>query len=89
MAGPYSAYTVDLSQQNVEAAVLPVDPYSMAAIEIRGTFGSIQITAANEQLAELEYAIRTYLDGIRYPDTPDQQMALNHELNQVIEEEIA
>lgn len=89
MSRAYSAYTVDLSQQNTDAKVLPADPYNPAVLEIRGNFGSIQIAAADEQLAEVESAIRIYLDGIRYPETPDQQAILNNEINQSIEEEIA
>lgn len=87
--GTHSAYTVDLSQQNTESTVLPANLYNPAVLEIRGSFGSVQIVASDEQLAEVEFALRTYLDGIRYPETPDQQAILNHELNRSIEEEIA
>ncbi|MNW37024.1 hypothetical protein D3C74_140550 [compost metagenome] len=87
--GAHSAYTVDLSGQNTESKVLPKNLFNPATLEIRGNFGSIQIIATDEQLAEIEYDLRTYLDGIRYPETPDQQAALNHEITKSIEEEIA
>ncbi|MNO93441.1 hypothetical protein D3C76_850420 [compost metagenome] len=87
--GAHSAYTVDLSGQNTESKVLPKNPFNPAVLEVRGNFGSVQIAATDEQLAEVEFALRTYLDGIRYPETPDQQDVLNHEINQSIEEEIA
>lgn len=85
MSKAHSAYTVDLSQQNTDAKVQPANPFNPAVLEISGSFGSIQIVATDEQLAEVEFAIKTYLDGIRYPEIPDQQAILN----QSIEEEIA
>ncbi|NWL89602.1 hypothetical protein DMN77_18805 [Paenibacillus sp. 79R4] len=84
-----TAYSVDLSNQHTEVEVLPENHYSLPTLSLRGSFGTIQIFAANEQLAEIEYALRTHLNGIRYPETPDQQAILNHEINQSIEEEIA
>lgn len=89
MSRAHSAYTVDLSQQNTDAKVQPADPYNPAVLEIRGNFGSIQIAATDEQLAEIEYALRAYLDGISYPEMPEQQANLNNEINHSIEEEIA
>ncbi|GAA0390189.1 hypothetical protein [Paenibacillus motobuensis] len=85
----YSTYSVDLSDQNVETTIEPETPFLPPMVTLKGSFGSIQIYAANEQLAEIEYALRTYLDGIRYPETPEQQVILNHEINQSIEEDIA
>lgn len=84
-----TAYSVDVSNQNAEVEVLPEKPYTPPGLSLRGGFGTLQLFATNEQLAEIEYALRTYLDGIRYLDTPDQQAVLNHEINQSIEEEIA
>ncbi|WP_059044009.1 hypothetical protein [Paenibacillus rubinfantis] len=84
-----SAYSVDVTDQNVAVEVNPEKPYCSPALCIRGTFGSLQLIATNEHLAEIEYALRTYLYGIRYPETPDQQSILNHEINHYIEEGIA
>ncbi len=84
-----AAYSVDFSGGNIEVDVLPETLYCAPALCLRGDFGVIQLFAAPEHLAEVEYALRTYLDGIRYPETPDQQAILNHEINQSIEEEIA
>lgn len=67
MAKPHSAYTVDLSQQNTETKVLPADIYNPAALEIKGSFGSIEIVASDGQLAEIEYAIKDHLNKIKYP----------------------
>ncbi|MBQ4899323.1 hypothetical protein KB559_10790 [Paenibacillus sp. Marseille-P2973] len=84
-----TAYSVDVTGQNVVVEVSPEKQYSSPALCIRGTFGSLQLLAANEHLAEIEFALRTYLDGIRYSETPDQQAILIHEINQSIEEGIA
>lgn len=80
-----TAYSVDVSNQNVEVAVFPATPFCAPGLCLRGDFGTFQLFAANEHLAEIEYALRTYLDGIRYPETPDQQLILEQELNQSIE----
>lgn len=84
-----TAYSVDFSGGNVEVDVLPETTYCAPALCLRGDFGVIQLFAAPEHLATVEYALRSYLDGIRYPDTPDQQAIMNHEINQSIEEGIA
>jgi hypothetical protein len=63
MVRAHSAYTVDLSQQNTESKVLPATPYNPAALEISGSFGSIQIVASDEQLAEIEYTIKQHLNS--------------------------
>ncbi|AZS15325.1 hypothetical protein [Paenibacillus lutimineralis] len=89
MSKAYSTYSVDLSDQNIETTIEPETPFLPPMVTLKGSFGSIQIYAANEQLAEIEYAFRTHLNGIRYPETPDQQTILNNEINQSIEEEIA
>lgn len=80
---------LDVSGGSLETKVQPRLAYSPAALQIKGKNGTIEIEADDEQLAEIEFVLRTYLDGIRYPETPDQQTILNHEINQSIEEGIA
>lgn len=84
-----TAYSVDVTDQNVVVEVSPEKQYSSAVLSIRGAFGSLQFFATNEHLSEIEFALRTYLDGIRYSETPDQQAIFNQEINQSIEEGIA
>ncbi|MCM3699235.1 hypothetical protein [Paenibacillus macerans] len=84
-----TAYSVDVSGKNIEVAVVPETPYCSPGLCVRGDFGVIQLFSDNEHLAMMEYALRTHLDSIRYPETPDQQAILNDELNKSIEEEIA
>lgn len=67
MAKAHSAFTVDLSQLNTESKVLPATLYNPAALEIRGSFGSIQIVASEEQLAEIESAIRQHFEEKKCP----------------------
>lgn len=80
---------LDVSGGVLETKVQPRLAYSPAALQIKGNNGTIEIEADDDQLAEIEFALRTYLDGVRYPETPDQQAILNHEIYQSIEEEIA
>lgn len=82
-----TAYSVDVSGQNIKVGVVPETRYCAPALCLHGDFGVIQVFADPEHMAMIEYAVKTYLDSIRYPETPDQQ-ALNHEKNQS-EEEIA
>jgi len=82
----HSAYSVDISNVNIETLVEPETPYVPPVLTIRGSFGSIQLYAINEQLAEIEYALKQHLDGIRYPEIPDQMQILNAEINHAIEE---
>lgn len=84
-----AAFSVDFSGGNIEVDVFPETPFCAPTLCLRGDFGVIQLYAASEHLAEVEFALRTYLDGIRYPETPDQQAVLNHESTKSIEEEIA
>lgn len=80
---------LDVTGGVLETKVQPRMTYSPAALQIKGNKGTIEIEADDDQLAEIEFALRTYLDGIRYSETPDQQAILNHEINQSIEEGIA
>lgn len=84
-----TAYSVDFSAGNIEVDVLPETTYCAPALCLRGDFGVIQLFAAPEHLAEVEIALRSYLDGIRYPETPDQQAIVSQELIKSIEEDIA
>ncbi|MPY20261.1 hypothetical protein [Paenibacillus glucanolyticus] len=88
MARAHSAYTVDLSQQNTESKVLPATTYNPAALEIRGSFGSVQIVASDEQLAEIEYAIQQHFENKKISDSPKQTIK-DVELDYSIKEGIA
>ncbi|KOP64392.1 hypothetical protein AMS62_03315 [Bacillus sp. FJAT-18019] len=84
-----TAFSADVSGRSIDVEIQPATHYSPPVLTIRQQTGSFQLHADPEQLAELEYTIRTFLDGIRYPETPDQQTILNHEIKQSIKEGIA
>lgn len=88
MVRAHSSYTVDLSQQNTESKVLPATLYNPAAIEISGSFGSIQIVASDEQLAEIEYVIQQHFKTMKTSDSPKQSIK-DVGLDYSIKEEIA
>lgn len=78
-----------LSEESIEFSIDSETYFNPPVLRIQQGGESIQHHFSNEQLAELEYKIRTYLDGIRYPETPDQQLLLHAECNAAIEEGIA
>lgn len=84
-----AAMSLNITRERIEVAVRPKLNYSPTILSIRGQSGTVELHADEEQLAEIEYAIRQHLDSIRYPETPDQQQILNAEHNQSLEEEIA
>jgi len=84
-----TAFSANISGQRIEVEVVPPTHYAPLVLSIRQQFGTVQLHADPEQLAEVEYVIRTYLESIRYPETPDQQMILHAECNEAIEEGIA
>lgn len=84
-----TAFSADISGQRIEVEVVPPTHYSPLVLSVRGQTGTVQLHAEPEQLAEVEYAIRTYLESIRYSETPDQQMILHAECISAIEEAIA
>lgn len=84
-----TAFSADVSGQHIEVEIQPPTHYAPPVLSIRQKSGTFQLHADPEQLAEVEYAIRTYLEGISYSETPDQQMILHAECISAIEEEIA
>lgn len=84
-----AAMSIDITNEITEFIVNPKQTYTPTILSIRAKSGTVEIHLDDDQLAEMEFALRTYLDGIRYPETPDQQAILNHEINQSIEEGIA
>lgn len=84
-----TAFSADVSGQRIEVEIQPPTHYTPPVLSIRQKSGTFQLHADPEQLAEVEYAIRTYLESIRYSETPDQQMILHAECISAIEEAIA
>lgn len=84
-----TAYSADISGQRIEVEIIPPTNYSPPVLSIRQQLETFQLHADPEQLAEVEYVIRTYLESIRYTEVPDQQLILTAECNMAIEEGIA
>ncbi|AJS59237.1 hypothetical protein [Paenibacillus sp. IHBB 10380] len=75
--------------ESIDVGITPKNHYSPAIVSFRTFTDSVQLHLTDEQIAEAAYVFNQYLDGIRYPETPDQQQILNAEINQAIEEGIA
>lgn len=71
--------TMDLTSEMIHVKVAPRQPYSPPALKIASRYGDVEFLLEEEQLAEIGYAIQQYLEAIRYHETPDQQLILNHE----------
>lgn len=84
-----TAFSADISGQRIEVEIQPPTRYAPPVLSIRQQSGTFQLHADPEQLAEVEYAIRTYLESIRYSESPDQQLILHAECISAIEEGIA
>lgn len=57
-----TAYSVDVSGNNLEVDIIPATPFCAPMLCLRGAFGTIQIFIANEQLADIENVIRAHRD---------------------------
>lgn len=75
-----------LNEENIDFSIDTGTCFNPPVLNIQQGFESIHHHISNEQLVQLEYAIRMHLDGIGYPEIPDQQQILNAEINQAIEE---
>ncbi|OAB34237.1 hypothetical protein PGLA_25000 [Paenibacillus glacialis] len=75
--------------ESIDVGITPKNNYSPAVVSFRTFTDCINLHLTDEQIAEAAYVFNQYLDGIRYPETPDQQQILNAEINQSIEEAIA
>ncbi|MBY9081048.1 hypothetical protein KIH86_23120 [Paenibacillus sp. HN-1] len=62
-----TAFSADVSGKRIEVGVTPPNTYSPAVLSISQQAATFQLHADPEQLAEVEFAIRTYLDSIKYP----------------------
>ncbi|OME62251.1 hypothetical protein BSK59_01930 [Paenibacillus odorifer] len=84
-----TAFSAHISGQSIEVEIVPPTHYAPSVLSIRQQTGTVQLHADPDQLAEVEYAIHTYLESIRYTEVPDQQLILTAECNMAIEEGIA
>ncbi|GGF83014.1 hypothetical protein GCM10010912_30160 [Paenibacillus albidus] len=62
-----TAFSADISGQRIEVGIKPPTNYSPSVLTIRQQSGTFQLHADPDQLAEVEYAIRSYLESIKYP----------------------
>ncbi|MNI82457.1 hypothetical protein D3C73_1391750 [compost metagenome] len=63
-----TAFSADVSGQRIEVEIQPPTSFSPPVLSIRQQSGTFQLHADPEQLAEVEYAIKVYLESIKYPE---------------------
>ncbi|SEB28058.1 hypothetical protein [Paenibacillus sp. 276b] len=54
---PTTAFTVNLTAQSIDAAVKPAMHYTPAILTVKGSFGSVELMADDDQLAAVADAI--------------------------------
>jgi len=65
-----AAMSLDITGERIEAAVQPKRMYTPTILSVRAQSGTVEIHLNDEQLAEIEFAIRQHLDSVRYPEEP-------------------
>jgi len=78
--------TMDLTSEIIRAKVAPRQTYSPPALKIACRNGDVELLLEEEQLAEIVFVIQQYLHTVRYHETPDQQLILNHEYEEAANE---
>jgi len=58
-----TAISVEAAGENLEADVRPALTYTPAALSIRGTFGTVELYADDEQLLAIEDALRIHREA--------------------------
>jgi len=80
------SYKADFRGHVAQAVVLPERGYIPLTLIVRAGNDSIEMELDEEQLGELEYAIRRYRQMTRAHETPDQQQIYAAELDRAAEE---
>ena len=65
-----AAMSLDITGERIEAAVQPKRMYTPTILSVRAQSGTVEIHLNDEQLAEIEFAIRQHLDSVLYPEEP-------------------
>lgn len=69
-----AAMSLDITGERIETVVQPQRTYTPTILSVRGKSGTVEIHCNDEQLAEIEYAIRQYFENMKYPETPEQSI---------------
>lgn len=83
-----AAMSLDITGERIEAAVQPKRMYTPTILSVRAQSGTVEIHLNDEQLAEIEFAIRQHFDTLKYPGVPESTVR-DVELKYTIKEEIA
>lgn len=83
-----AAMSLDITGERIETVVEPKRTYTPTILSVRGESGTVEIHLNDEQLAEIEFAIRQHFEKMKYPAAPESTIH-DVELKYTIEEEIA
>ena len=82
-----AAMSLDITTERIGVAIHPKLRYTPTILSIRGRTDTVELHVDDNQLAEIEFAIREYLQSTGHYEVPDQQQILNAEHD--IKEEFA
>lgn len=74
-----AAMSLDITKERIEVAIRPKLRYTPTILSIRGRTDTVELHADDDQLAEIEFAIREYLQATGHHEVPDQQQILHSE----------
>lgn len=83
-----AAMSLDITGERIEAVIEPKRMYTPTILSVRSQSGTVEIHCNDEQLAEIEFAIRQHLNNIKYPVAVEPTVE-DVELNYTIKEGIA
>ncbi|EHB50083.1 hypothetical protein MKY82_22255 [Paenibacillus sp. FSL W7-1279] len=82
-----AAMSLDITGERVEATVQPQRMYTPTILSIRAKSGIVEVHCNDEQLAEIEFAIRQHFEKIKYPESPEptvQDVGLEYSVKEEI-----
>ncbi|MFU1797333.1 hypothetical protein ACM1RC_25940 [Paenibacillus azoreducens] len=83
-----AAMSLDITGERLEAVVQPKRMYTPTILSVRAQSGTVEIHCNDEQLAEIEFAIRQHFEKMNYPSAPESTVH-DVELKYTVKEGIA
>lgn len=66
-----AAMSLDITGECIETVIEPKRMYTPTILSVRGQSGTVEIHCNDEQLAEIEFAIRQHFENMKYPGMPE------------------
>lgn len=83
-----AAMSLDITGERIETVVQPRQTYTPTILSVRAQSGTVEIHCNDEQLAEIEFAIRQHFENMKYPENLEPTVQ-DVDLEYSVKEEIA